>query len=159
MAKKDSIHQFSIEGLTGGTVDFASLAGKKILVVNTASECGFTPQYQQLQDMYKEFGDKLTVIGIPCNDFGGQEPGSAEQIAAFCKKNYGVTFPLTTKLSTKNPQAPVFYWLTNKSANGVQDSEIKWNFHKFLLDEEGRLMGSYPSSVDPAADEILQHLS
>lgn len=159
MANNDSIHQFSIEGLTGGTVDFSSFAGKKLLVVNTASECGFTPQYQQLQEMYEEFEDKLAIVGIPCNDFGGQEPGSGEQIATFCQKNYGVTFPLTTKLSTKNPEAPIFHWLTKKEANGVLDSEIKWNFHKFLLDEEGCLLGSYPSNVEPASEEILSHIA
>ena len=159
MASKDSIHQFSIAGLTGGEVNFAQFAGKKLLVVNTASECGYTPQYQQLQELYTEFGDKLAVVGIPCNDFGGQEPGDGHTIAQFCERNFGVTFPLTEKLSTKSPQHPVFAWLTNKEQNGVLSDEIKWNFHKFLLDEQGRLLGSYPSAVDPASEEILQHLT
>lgn len=159
MADTESIHQFSIAGLTGGTFDFCDFAGKKLLVVNTASECGFTPQYQQLQDLYSEFSEKLTVVGIPCNDFGGQEPGDAESIATFCERNFGVSFPLTEKLSTKDPQHELFAWLTSKVKNGVQDAEIKWNFHKFLLDEQGYLISDFPSAIDPADEAILQHLA
>lgn len=150
MASNNSIHQFIIKGLTGNTVDFSAFSGKKILVANTASECGLTPQYQQLQELQSQFKDDLVVVGIPCNDFGGQEPGNADTIASFCERNYGVTFPLTEKLSTKAPnQAPIFQFLTTKEMNGLQDDEIKWNFHKFLLDEEGKLIASFPSTADP----------
>lgn len=158
MASNNSIYQFSIKGLTGGTVDFSTFRGKKILVANTASECGLTPQYKQLQELQDQFSDSLVVVGIPCNDFGGQEPGSADTIASFCERNYGVTFPLTEKLSTKAPnQAPIFQFLTSKELNGLQDDEIKWNFHKFLLDEEGVLIASFPSTADPI-EAMLQYL-
>lgn len=158
MASNNSIHQFSIKGLTGGTVDFSTFRGKKVLVANTASECGLTPQYKQLQELHDQFSDSLVVVGIPCNDFGGQEPGSADTIASFCERNYGVTFPLTEKLSTKAPnQAPIFQFLTSKEFNGVQDDEIKWNFHKFLLDEEGVLIASFPSTADPI-EALLQYM-
>lgn len=159
MSEKSSIHQFSINGLTGGQVNFADFKGKYILVVNTASECGFTPQYAQLQELYDNFTDKLVVVGVPCNDFGGQEPGSAEDIAQFCSRNFGVTFPLTTKLSTKNPQHALFAWLTTKQQNGVLDTTIKWNFHKFLLDEEGYLVADFPTTMEPADEQILNYLS
>ncbi len=150
MASNNSIHTFSLLGLTGGTVDFSAFRGKKILVANTASECGLTPQYKQLQELQEEYKDSLVVVGIPCNDFGGQEPGTADTIAAFCERNYGVTFPLTEKLSTKAPnQAPIFQFLTTKELNGLWDNEIKWNFHKFLLDEEGVLIASFGSTADP----------
>ena len=158
MASNNSIHQFSIKGLTGGVVDFSAFRGKKILVANTASECGLTPQYKQLQELQDQFSDSLVVVGIPCNDFGGQEPGSADTIASFCERNYGVTFPLTEKLSTKAPnQAPIFQFLTTKEMNGLQDDEIKWNFHKFLLDEEGQLIASFPSQADPI-EAMLQYM-
>jgi glutathione peroxidase len=158
MALNNSIHTFSIPGLTGGTVDFGAFRGKKILVANTASECGLTPQYKQLQELQEEYKDSLVVVGIPCNDFGGQEPGTADTIASFCERNYGVTFPLTEKLSTKAPnQAPIFQFLTSKELNGLQDDEIKWNFHKFLLDEEGHLTASFPSTADPI-EAMLQYM-
>ncbi len=157
MASNNSIHQFSIKGLSGGTVDFSAFRGKKVLVANTASECGLTPQYKQLQELHEELGDKLAVVGIPCNDFGGQEPGDASTIATFCEVNYGVTFPLTEKLSTKSPQHPIFKFLTSKEENGLQDDEIQWNFHKFLLDEEGRLIASFSSSASPA-EAMLQYI-
>ncbi|CAN5420746.1 glutathione peroxidase [soil metagenome] len=157
MASNNSIHQFSIKGLSGGTVDFGAFRGKKVLVANTASECGLTPQYQQLQELHQELGDKLVVVGIPCNDFGGQEPGDASTIATFCERNFGVTFPLTEKLSTKAPQHPIFQFLTSKELNGLQDDEIQWNFHKFLLDEEGRLIASFPPPANPA-EAVLQYI-
>ncbi len=138
-------------------MDFGAFRGKKVLVANTASECGLTPQYQQLQELQNEFDRQLVVVGIPCNDFGGQEPGEADTIAAFCERNYGVTFPLTEKLSTKDPQHPIFRFLTAKEENGVQDSEIKWNFHKFLLDEEGKLIASIPSTANPT-EAVLPYL-
>lgn len=153
-----SIHQFTVEGLTGSAINFADFAGKKIIVVNVASECGYTPQYQQLQELYTTYSDRLVIIGAPSNDFGGQEPGSASDIAAFCDRNFGVTFPLTTKLAIKENAHPLYRWLQEESLNGQLDSEVRWNFHKYLLNEEGRLEVMYPSSVSPLDDRILDWL-
>lgn len=154
-----SIHAFKAERIDGEVIDFADYKGKKILVVNVASECGFTPQYQQLQELYEEFKDKLVIIGFPCNDFGGQEPGNHAQIRAFCKEKYGVRFPLTAKISIKGPQPhPIYQWLTSKAKNGVMDSTVSWNFQKYLLDEKGRLVHYFPSSVSPLDDHILHWL-
>ncbi len=131
--------------------------GKKVIVVNTASECGFTGQYAPLQELYDTYKDKgLVVIGFPSNDFGGQEPGSEEEIATFCQKNYGVTFPMMAKVSIKGDDMhPVYFWLTNKEQNGVMDARVEWNFNKFLIDEEGRLVKHLPSKVEPLDDEII----
>ena len=132
-----TIHQFKLKGLNGGEVDFADFAGKKILIVNVASECGYTPQYAQLQELAEEMKEDVVVIGCPCNQFGGQEPGSAEQIQQFCQVNFGVTFPLTEKLEVKGANThPLYQWLTQKSKNGVADSEVSWNFNKYLIGEE-----------------------
>ncbi len=151
-----SIYKFKVRGLDGEEIDFANFKGKKILVVNVASECGFTPQYQQLQELQGACGDKIQIVGFPCNDFGGQEPGSKEEIRSFCTINYGVTFPLGAKVSIKGPQIdPLYRWLTTKAENEVMDSEVEWNFHKYLLDEAGRLIKVYPSSVTPLSEEIL----
>lgn len=145
-----TIHQFKLKGLSGGVVDFADFAGKKILVVNVASACGYTSQYAQLQELYESQGDKIVIVGCPCNQFGGQESGSAEEIQQFCQVNFGVTFPLTEKLEVKGPNAhPLYYWLCNKTENGVTDAEVSWNFNKFLCDEEGRLVAHYASGVSP----------
>jgi len=155
-----SIYQFKVKGLVEEEIDFANFKGRKILVVNVASECGFTPQYQQLQELHDLKKDKIAVIGVPCNDFGGQEPGSAEEIRSFCNINYGVTFPLTTKISIKGPEIhPLYKWLTTKAENGIMDSEVKWNFHKYLLNEEGHLVKVYPSSITPLSEEILDWVS
>ena len=145
-----SIHQYKIKSLTGREIDFSAFAGKKILIVNVASECGFTPQYAQLQELYEHFSDKIAVVGFPCNDFGGQEPGDAAAIHNFCSVNYGVTFPLTEKVAIlgKSPH-PIYKWLTSKSKNGVLDSEVSWNFQKYLLDEEGKLVKMLPSNISP----------
>lgn len=156
---KTSIHQFSIEGLTGGTINFADFKGKKLLIVNVASECGFTPQYADLQQLQEKYADKLVIIGMPCNDFGGQEPGSGEDIKQFCQKNYGVTFPITTKITIKGEKKhPIIAWLTEDSKNGVKDADISWNFHKFLLDENGYLIDDYGSMRNPMSDAITKHL-
>lgn len=153
----NSIHQFKVESLTGGTIDFSDLKGKKILVVNTASECGYTPQYEGLEELYNEYKNELVVVGFPANNFGGQEPGSNAEIKIFCEKNYGVSFPMAAKVSVKGEDiAPIFQWLTSKAENGVMDVKIKWNFTKFLLDENGRLIASFESSVKPMAEEIVQ---
>lgn len=151
---EESIHSFKIESISGEEIDFAGYKGKKIMVVNVASECGYTPQYEQLQELYNAFQDKLVIIGFPCNDFGGQEPGTNQEIQAFCTSRFGVGFPMTTKVSIKRNPHPIYEWLTNKSRNGVSDAEVRWNFHKFLIDENGHWVAHYPSSVSPI-DEVI----
>jgi glutathione peroxidase len=159
LIKAKSIYDFKVDGLSGGTIDFSTFKGKKILVVNTASKCGFTPQYEYLQKLYEQYKDKLVIVGFPANNFGNQEPGTNDAIKAFCTKNYGVTFPMAAKVSVKgNDIAPIFKWLTNKAENGVLDAEIKWNFTKFLLDENGALIAKFDSNVSPMSDEIVKYL-
>lgn len=156
---QSSIYNFKVEGLEGGTIDFSKFKGKKILIVNTASKCGYTAQYEGLQKLYNTYRETLVIIGFPANNFGGQEPGSNTEIKEFCKKNYGVTFPMAAKVSVKGDDiAPVFKWLTNKSENGVLDAEIKWNFGKFLLDEKGNLIEYFPSKVEPMSDELIKKI-
>lgn len=154
--KSATIHKFKVEGLEGNEIDFSSFKGKKILVVNTASKCGFTPQYSSLEKLYDEYKDKLVIVGFPANNFGQQEPGSNEEIAEFCIKNYGVSFPMAAKVSVKGEDiAPIFKWLTSKSENGVMDAEINWNFTKFLLDENGVLIKKFDSKIDPMNEEVV----
>ena len=154
-----SIYDFKVEALDGGTIDFASFKGKKILIVNTASKCGYTPQYEGLEALYKKMGGKLVIVGFPANNFGGQEPGTNIEINEFCKKNYGVTFPLASKISVKgDDMAPIYKWLCNKSENGVLDAEIKWNFNKFLIDENGKLLYYFDSKVTPMSEELISKL-
>jgi len=148
-----TLHNFSSKTLDGKEFDFASLKGKKVLIVNTASECGYTPQYKGLEALYEKYKDKnFVVIGFPCNDFGGQEPGSSKDIQGFCSKNYGVTFTMMEKVSIS--KSPIYQWLTHKSENGVLDATVKWNFNKFLIDEKGNLVKYLPSSVEPMSSEI-----
>lgn len=155
-----SIHQFSIEGIDGQRIDLSLFKGKKLIVVNVASACGYTPQYRQLQELYEKFEDKLVILGIPCNDFGGQEPGDNQQILSFCSTRYGVDFPMAAKLSIKGPNAhPLYKWLGSKDLNGKMDTEVRWNFHKYLLDEGGELVKSLPSAVEPFDDVILDWLN
>ena len=154
-----SIHQFKVASLDGGTIDFASFKGKKILVVNTASECGYTPQYKELQALYEKFKDKLVVVVFPANNFGGQEPGSNSEIKSFCELNYGVKFPMAAKISVSgDDMSPVYKWLTSKEQNGVLDAEIKWNFNKFLLDENGHMIEYFPSKITPMSEAITSKL-
>lgn len=154
-----SIHSFKINGIDGKEIDFASFKGKKILLVNTASKCGYTPQYEALEKVYEKYKDQLVVIGFPCNQFGEQEPGTATEIVEFCKKNYGVTFPLTEKVDVKGDNiSPIYKWLCNKSENGVLDATIKWNFNKFLLDEDGKMLAYFGSKVVPDSSAILSYL-
>ena len=155
-----SIYDYKVDALEEGkTINFADFKGKKILIVNTASECGFTPQYKDLEQISKEYADKLVVIGFPANNFGGQEPGTNVEIGAFCEKNYGVTFPLAAKVSVKgDDMAPIFKFLTEKDLNGVKDSKILWNFTKFLVDENGKLIDSYVSNVKPTDEAIVKYL-
>ena len=156
----NSIYNFKVEALDGGTIDFGKFRGKKILIVNTASKCGNTPQYEGLQKLSEEYKDKLVIVGFPANNFGGQEPGKNEEIKEFCKKNYGVTFPMAAKVSVKGDDiAPIYKWLCNKAENGVMDAEIKWNFGKFLLDENGALITYFSSKTMPGSDEIKKMLA
>lgn len=156
----NSIHQFKVESLTGGTIDFSEFKGKKVLVVNTASECGFTPQYAGLEELYNKHKNELVIVGFPANNFGGQEPGTNAEIKAFCEQNYGVSFPMAAKVSVKGEDiAPIFAWLTSKEENGVKNVDIKWNFTKFLLDENGQLIASFESNVEPQSREILNAIS
>ncbi len=153
------IYDFKVAALDGGEIDFSKFRGKKILIVNTASECGYTPQYEGLEKLHQGRPDKLVIVGFPTNDFGGQEPGSNSQIAAFCKKNYGVSFPMAAKISVRgDDMAPIYRWLTEKAQNGVTDSKVKWNFQKYLIDEKGRLMEVFSSSVKPDSKELLTAL-
>lgn len=154
-----NIYGFTVEALDGTTINFAEFKGKKILIVNTASECGYTPQYDGLQKLYDQYKDKLVIVGFPANNFGAQEPGSNTDIKEFCKKNYGVTFPMAAKISVKgDDQAVIYKWLCNKSENGVLDAEIKWNFNKFLLDENGKILNYFPSGIEPMSKEITGKL-
>jgi glutathione peroxidase len=149
-----SFYDFKMSTLDGQEVDFSQYRGKKVLVVNTASECGFTPQYKDLQALHEQWGHKVAVLGFPSNNFGGQEPGSNEEIAQFCQKNFGVNFTLFEKISVKgSDQHPLFQWLKAQSGE-----EPKWNFSKYLIDEEGNVMGFYPSGVNPMDDPILSKL-
>lgn len=154
-----SIYDFKVEALDGSTIDFSKYKGKKILVVNTASKCGYTKQYEGLEKLYEQYKDKLVIVGFPANNFGGQEPGTNTEIGEFCKKNYGVTFPMAAKISVKGDDtAPIYKWLCSKAENGVLDAEIKWNFGKFLLDENGNLISYFPSKVEPMSEEITGKL-
>ena len=156
-AGKPSFYEFKVNGLDGTVVDFSKFKGKKVLIVNTASECGFTPQYAELQKLHEQYGSKVTVIGVPSNDFGGQEPGDATQIQNFCQKNFGVTFQMLEKATVKgSDKHPLYQWLSDKSKNGWNDQEPKWNFSKYLINEKGELVKFYPSSVSPMSKELLE---
>ena len=159
MLTTNNIHQFTVNALDGSPMPLAIYKGKKILVVNVASKCGYTKQYEALQALSEKYKDKLVVIGFPCNDFMGQEPGSAEDIQTFCKKNYGVTFPLAAKIAVKGSNiAPLYKWLCNKAENGVLDAEITWNFNKFLIDENGNIVAKFDSGVKPLDAAIIDLL-
>ena len=154
-----TIHSFKVKSIEGGTIDFSKFKGKKILVVNTASKCGYTPQYEALEKVYEQYKDKLVIVGFPANNFGGQEPGSDGEIQEFCKARFGVKFPLASKISVKgDATAPIYKWLTNKTQNGELDAEIKWNFNKFLLDEYGKMIAYFESKVKPDDEAILKYL-
>ncbi len=157
--KPSELHTIKINSLMGEAINLADFKGKKILFVNVASECGFTPQYADLQKLSIEYGDRLVIIGVPCNQFGGQEPGDKEEIASFCKKNYGVTFLMTEKVDVKgNNQHPLYSWLTQKSQNKIADSEVKWNFQKYLVDENGNYIEMFLSDVNPLDTSITDQL-
>ena len=154
-----NVYEFKVPSIDGGTIDFSAFKGKKIMIVNTASQCGYTPQYEGLEKLYEQYKDKLVIVGFPANNFGEQEPGNNTEIEQFCKKNFGVTFPLAAKVDVIGVNThPLFKWLTTKELNGVMDAEVKWNFNKFLLDENGKLLAYFPSKVTPESDDILNFL-
>lgn len=158
MASADNVYQFTVTAIDGGQLDLSQYKGKKILIVNTASECGFTKQYAGLQELAEQYADKVVVIGFPANDFGGQEPGSNEEIIDFCEKNFGVTFPLAEKISVKGEDiSPLFEYLTTAD-NADFTGEINWNFEKFLIDEEGKLIHRFRSKVEPMSEELTSKL-
>ena len=154
---KETIYQFKVEDLSGDSFDFSTLKGKKILVVNTASECGLTPQYEQLQAIYEKYKDQnFVIVGFPANNFGAQEPGSNSEIATFCQQNYGVSFPMMAKISVKGEDMhPVYQFLTQKAKNGLQDSEVQWNFQKYLINENGELAKVVSPRTLPTDAEIV----
>ena len=156
-----SVYDFKVPGLDGNTIDLAKYKGKKLLIVNTASKCGFTPQYADLEKLYVKYQDKLVIIGFPANNFHQQEPGSNAEISEFCTKNYGVTFPMAEKVSVVGDSiAPLFKYLTDEAHNlGVADPVIGWNFTKFLVDENGKLIAVFPSKVKPMDDQITKYLN
>ena len=157
MAQTKTFHDFKAKTISGEELDLSSLKGKKVLVVNTASKCGLTPQYEELESLYKEFGgDDFTIIGFPANNFLSQEPGTDEEIKEFCQVNYGVTFQMMSKISVKGKDIhPIYQWLTEEELNGVEDSKVSWNFQKYMIDEEGRLVGHFSPKTSPRSEEIV----
>ncbi|MFN8240942.1 MAG: glutathione peroxidase [Bacteroidales bacterium] len=160
-ATAQGFYDFKVKTLDGGTFDFATLKGKKVMIVNTASKCGYTPQYKDLEALYKEYGgDNFVILGFPANNFANQEPGTAAEIRQFCTANYGVTFPMMDKISVKGQDMhPLYQWLTQKAKNGVMDSEVKWNFQKYLIDEKGNLKEVLYSKETPGSDKVITWLS
>lgn len=160
MTTSPSLYDISIHGLDGKTIDLSEFKGKKLLFVNVASECGFTKQYKDLQKLSDSYSKNLVVVGSPCNQFGGQEPGNAADIQTFCERNFGVTFLLTEKIDVKGSQQhPLYKWLTSKELNGKKNSNVKWNFQKYLVDESGKLIDYYYSITKPTSSKITKHLS
>ena len=155
--EKQTIYDYKVNDLSGEPFDFASLKGKKVMIVNTASKCGLTPQYKDLEAIYKEYKDNnFVIVGFPANNFAQQEPGTNQEIAAFCEKNYGVTFPMMEKISVKgDDMAPIYQFLTQKSKNGLQDSEVEWNFQKYLINENGELVKVISPRTLPTDPEIV----
>ena len=155
-----SIYDFKVSSLENGIIDFSQYKGKKIMIVNTASKCGNTPQYKELEVLYNQYKDKLVIVGFPANNFGGQEPGTNEEIKEFCTKNYGVTFPMAAKVSVKGDDMdPLFKYLVNEAIKlGIEDP-IKWNFTKFLIDENGKLIAVIPHKTKPMSEEVLKYLN
>lgn len=161
MGQTKTLHDFKTTTLEGELFDFASLKGKKILVVNTASKCGLTPQYEDLEALYKKYGgNNFVIIGFPANNFLKQEPGTEAEIREFCTKNYGVTFPMMHKISVKGDDMdPIYRWLTQKSQNGVKDSEVSWNFQKYMIDEKGQLVDYLNPKEKPDSEKLIQWIT
>jgi glutathione peroxidase len=158
-AGSKTFFDFTAKSIDGKEIDLAKYRGKKVLIVNVASECGYTPQYKGLEALYSKYSDKLVVLGFPCNDFGKQEPGSNEEIKNFCTKNYGVTFPMFEKISVKGENIhPLYHWLSTPDENGWNDKAPNWNFCKYLINEKGELIKYYSFAVEPLSDEIVNEV-
>jgi len=159
-ASANSIYDIPLKTIEGNDTSLKAYQGKKILIVNVASNCGYTKQYADLEKLHKLHGDKVVVLGFPANDFGGQEPGANEEIAEFCQKNFGVTFPLFEKASVIGAeQQPLYQWLTNKETNGSNSEAPAWNFSKYLISENGSILKFYPSKVSPLDEELLRDIN
>ena len=160
MLMATSIYDFKVPGLDGGTIDFSKYKGKKILIVNTASQCGNTPQYAELEQLYEKYSSSLVIVGFPANNFGAQEPGSNTEISSFCKKNYGVKFPMAEKVSVKGDDIhPLFKYLVAEAEKMGEKDPIKWNFTKFLIDENGKLVKVFHIKVLPMSDEVVSAIA
>ena len=155
-SEKENIYQFKVKDIHGDTFDFAQLKGKKIMIVNTASKCGLTPQYEKLEALYEKYkGKNFLIVGFPANDFMSQEPGSNEEIESFCKMNYGVSFPMMSKISVKGKDMhPIYHFLTEKAKNGLEDNKVEWNFQKYLIDENGHLAKVISPRIQPDDESI-----
>jgi len=154
-----SIYDVKINALNGEPINLSDYKNKYILFVNVASKCGFTGQYEDLQKLYDTHKDKLMIIGVPCNQFGGQEPGTVKEIQTFCQANYGVTFLMTEKVDVKGKnQHPLYQWLTQQEKNGSSSSSVKWNFQKYLVGKKGELIDYYFSITNPLSDKIINHI-
>lgn len=154
-----NIYDIEMNSLQNNPIQLSDFKGKHILFVNVASKCGFTPQYKDLEKLHQEYKDNLVVIGVPCNQFGKQEPGNADEIEEFCQVNYGVSFLITEKVDVKGAnQHPLYTWLTSKDLNGKKSSSVKWNFQKYLVDKEGKLIDYYFSITKPLSKKITKHL-
>ncbi len=159
MAQSTDIYTYSFTDIDGNEVSMESFKGKRVMIVNTASKCGFTPQYESLQKLHEQHGDKFVMIGFPCNQFMGQEPGSEDEIKAFCSKNYGVTFLMASKINVKGKeQHPIYQWLTDKELNGYEKSKVSWNFQKYIIDTDGQLLGMFGPNVDPMDESLTSVL-
>lgn len=160
LSQTGGFYNFSVKTLEGNDFDLSSLKGKKVMVVNVASKCGFTPQYKDLEELYEKYSGELVILGFPANNFANQEPGTAEEIRQFCSQNYGVTFPIMEKISVKgNNIHPLYKWLTTKAENGVLDSDVKWNFQKYLIDENGKLVDVLYSKDKPGSEKVISWLA
>jgi glutathione peroxidase len=160
-SQSTNFYDFKVKTLEGKSFDFSTLKGKKVMIVNTASKCGYTPQYKDLEELYSQYGgNDFVIIGFPANNFASQEPGTATEIRKFCTENYGVTFPMMEKISVKgDDMAPLYQWLTSKAKNGVMDSEVKWNFQKYLINEKGQLVDVIYSKEKPTSEKVTAWVS
>ena len=158
-SSSQSFHELSIQSIDDKSIEMSNFEGQYVLIVNVASYCGYTSQYSQLQELSEQYKDKLVVLGVPCNQFGSQEPGKAAEIKSFCESKFSVTFPMTEKVNVKgNSQHPLYAWLTNKSKNGLGDFNVSWNFNKFLVDPKGKLISHYKSGVSPLDKDITSSI-
>ncbi|KAA6327918.1 hypothetical protein EZS27_023136 [termite gut metagenome] len=158
MAEEKNFHSFTVKTIDGKDIKLSTFKGKKILVVNVASKCGLTPQYEKLQALYEQYKDKdFIIVGFPANNFGAQEPGTNEEILTFCSSTYNVTFPMMSKISVKGEDiVPLYEWLTQKTLNGKEDAPVSWNFQKFMIDQKGDWVGFVEPKTDPFAEEIVK---